>query len=152
MFSTASVCLFVSVCVFVSIFVRAITSERLNIGRSKLAVSDVVQKSRPSSKVKVKVKVIRDKKRKTGESFPLTMHGRAYALARQYAARSNRRYHCVPPGGDGLRRWKNQRMLSSSTKSHWFNAAGLVGLGHNAIMQHVLYNIERSANNQRHRS
>jgi len=40
------------------------------------------------------------KKRKTAESSPLTMHSRACAVARQYAARStqhaacgNRRYH-----------------------------------------------------------
>jgi len=31
---------------------------------------------------------------------------------RQHAARSNIRYHCVPPGGDGLRQWENQRILS----------------------------------------
>jgi len=56
MFSAASVCL--SVCVFASVlatvFVRTITSERLNVERSNLAVRYVVQKSRPSSKVKVK--------------------------------------------------------------------------------------------------
>jgi len=46
----------------------------------------------------------------------LTVHSRACAIARPYAARSNRRYHCVPPGGDGLCRWENQRMLSSCHK------------------------------------
>jgi len=45
----------------------------------------------------------------------MTMHSWACAVARPYAARSNRWYHCVPPGGDGLRRWENQRMLLSST-------------------------------------
>jgi len=35
------------------------------------------------------------------------------AVARPYAARSNRRYHCVPPGGGEVRRWEDQRMLSS---------------------------------------
>ena len=55
----------------------------------------------------------RTKKRKTAESSLLTMHSRACALARRYAARSNRRYHGVPLGGDGLRRWENQRTLSS---------------------------------------
>jgi len=45
-------CLFVSV--FVCLFVRAITSERLNIGRSNLAVRYIVQKSRLSSKLKFK--------------------------------------------------------------------------------------------------
>ena len=48
MFSAASVCL------FVCLFVRTITSERPNVGRSNLAVTYIVQKSRPSSKVKVK--------------------------------------------------------------------------------------------------
>jgi len=64
-----------------------------------------------------KVKVTRDKKRKTAESSPLTMRsiGRAPQPSRtQHASRINRRYHCVPPGADGLRRWENQRMLSSS--------------------------------------
>ena len=64
-----------------------------------------------------KVKVTKDKKRKTAESSPLTMHSRACVVARPYAARSNRRYHCVPPGGDGLRRWEDQGMLSSSSMS-----------------------------------
>jgi len=47
------------------------------------------------------------------------MHSRAFAVARPYAARgmqhaaTDDRYHCLPPGGDGLRRWENQRMLSS---------------------------------------
>jgi len=41
------------------------------------------------------------------------MHSRAYAVARPYAASSNRRYHCVAARGDGLRRWESQRMLSS---------------------------------------
>ena len=31
----------------------------------------------------------------------MTMHSRACAVARPYAAGSNRRYDCVPPGGDG---------------------------------------------------
>jgi len=71
MFSAASVCL----------FVRTINSERLNIGRSNLAVRYTVQKSRPNSKVMVKGQRLRSlgtKKRKTAESSPLTMHiGRA---------------------------------------------------------------------------
>jgi len=50
MFSAASVCLFVSV----YLFVRTITSERLNVGRSNLAIRYIVQKSRPSSKIEVK--------------------------------------------------------------------------------------------------
>jgi len=43
-----------------------------------LAVSYTVQKSGPSSKVKV----TRDRTQKTAESSPLTMHSRAYAVAR----------------------------------------------------------------------
>jgi len=39
---------------FVYQFVRTITCEGLNVGRSNLAVRYIVQKSRPSSKVKVK--------------------------------------------------------------------------------------------------
>jgi len=77
----------------VCLFVRTITSERLNVGPSNLAVRYNVQKSRKSSTVKVsgqrsKVKVTGDKKRNTAESSPLTMHSRASAVARPYAARS----------------------------------------------------------------
>jgi len=39
---------------FVSVFVRTITSERLNVRRSNLVVRYTVQKSSPNSKVKVK--------------------------------------------------------------------------------------------------
>jgi len=53
------------------------------------------------------------KKRKTAEPSPLTMHSRACAVARPYAASSNGRYHCVAARGYWLRRWENQRMLSS---------------------------------------
>jgi len=60
-----------------------------------------------------KAKVARDKKRKNAESSPLTMHSRACAVARPYAASSNGRYHCVAARGYWLRRWENQRMLSS---------------------------------------
>jgi len=81
MFSLASVCW------FVCLFVRTITSERLNVGQSNLTFSYTVQKSRPSSKVKVKGQNSRSpgaKKRKTAESSPLTMHSRACAVARPY--------------------------------------------------------------------
>jgi len=60
MFSVASVCLSVYVC----LFVRTITSERLNVGRSNLAVRYVVQKSHPSSKVKVEGQSYREQKMK----------------------------------------------------------------------------------------
>jgi len=42
------------------------------------------------------------------------MHSRACAVARQYAASSNGRYHCVASQGWGYAGGKNQRMLSSS--------------------------------------
>jgi len=59
-----------------------------------------------------KVKVTRDKNRKTAESSPLTVHSRACAVGRtQYAATDDT--IAWPPGGDGLRRWENQCMLSS---------------------------------------
>jgi len=96
--SRLTVDVFGGVCLFVSVFVRTITSERLNIGRSNFAVGYIVQKSRSSSKVKVKGQRSRSpgtKKRKTAESFLLTMHSRACAVARPYASCSNRRYHCV---------------------------------------------------------
>ena len=69
---------------FVCLFVRKIISEQLNIGRSDLAVMYVVQRSRPSSKVKVSGQRSRSpgtKKRKTAKLFPLTMHCRACAVA-----------------------------------------------------------------------
>jgi len=56
---------------FVSMFVCTITSKRLNVGRSNLTVRYIVQKSLPSSKVKVKVNVTRHKKRKTAEPSPV---------------------------------------------------------------------------------
>ena len=74
-------------CQFVSVFVCTITSERLNIGRSNLAVRYTVQKSPPSSKVKVKGQGHQGQK-KTAQSSPLTMHSRACAVARPYATRS----------------------------------------------------------------
>ena len=112
MFSAVSVCQFVCQCVCQ--FVCTITSERLNVGRSNLAVRYTVQKFRPNTKVKIKRQRHQgQKKRKTAESSPLTMHSRACIIARPYAACCNRRYHCVPPGGDGLRQWENQLMLSS---------------------------------------
>jgi len=50
---------------------------------------------------------------KTAESSPLTMHSKACAVARPYAACGNRWYHSVPPGGDGLPGGENHHMLSS---------------------------------------
>jgi len=70
MSSAASVCL--SVCVFVSMSVLTITPERLDVGRSNSAVRYTVQKSRPSSKVKVKGQGHQGQK--PAESSALTMH------------------------------------------------------------------------------
>jgi len=67
-------------------------------------------------KVKVKGQKSRSpdtKNRKTAESSQLTMHSRACAVARPYAASSNRRYHCVAARGWRLYLWENQRMLFS---------------------------------------
>jgi len=96
-------CSAASVCQCVSVFVHTITSEWLNVGWSNLSVRYIVQKSRPNSKVKV----TRDIKRKTAELSPLTVHSMVCAIAGPYAATA------WPPGGNGLRRWENQRMLSS---------------------------------------
>jgi len=61
-----------------------------------------------------KTKVIRDKKnKKPAETSPLTMHSRACAVAigrTQEAATVDT--IAWPPGGDGLRRRENERMLS----------------------------------------
>jgi len=54
-----------------------------------------------------KVKVTWDKNEK------LLSHPR-----RPYAANSSRRYHCVAARGDWLRRWENQRMLSSCESNY----------------------------------
>jgi len=64
-----------------------------------LAVSYIVQKFRPSLKDKVKGQGHQEQERNTAESSPLTMHTRACAVARPYAASSNRRYHCVAAPG-----------------------------------------------------
>jgi len=45
---------FGGVCSFITVFVRTITSERLNVGQSNLAARYTVQQSRPGSKIKVK--------------------------------------------------------------------------------------------------
>jgi len=89
MFSAASVCL--SVCLFV-------------------CPHDLARVRRSTSKVKV----TRDKKRKTGVNPTLTMHSRACAVARPYTPQAATDDTIAwPPWGDGLRRWENQRMLSS---------------------------------------
>ena len=58
------------------------------------------------------------KKRKTAESSSLTVHRTAYVVGRtQQAATDNT--IAWPPGCDGLRRWENQRILSSFSLSHF---------------------------------
>jgi len=88
---------FSGIYLFVIVFVRMRTSERLNVGRSNLSVRYTVQKSRLSSKVKGQGH--QGQKRKTSESSPLTMHSRVCAVARWYAASSNRWYHWVATWG-----------------------------------------------------
>jgi len=134
-FSVASVCL----------FVRMITSERLNVGWWNLGVRCIVQKSHPRSNVRVKGQGHRgQKKTKKMPSHPhwqMTVHGKATRALRTYTARSSRWLHCVATGGRGdgmtavhvdgglrvvfvgssprrawLRRWENQRMLSRWVK------------------------------------
>ena len=56
---------------------------------------------RPISPEFVKGQVTRDKKRKTAESSPLTMHSKACSTA-PYAARSSRLCHCAAAAGDSV--------------------------------------------------
>ena len=86
---------------FVSVFVRTITSERLNVERSNLAVRYVVQKSRPSSKVKVKGQGQQEQKTKNCWVIPTDNAQQGLHHRRYYAASSNRQYHCV-----AARRWR----------------------------------------------
>jgi len=76
----SAVDVFIGVWMFVCLFVRIITSERLNVGRWNLAVRCIVQKSHPSSNVKVKGQGHQGQKRrkKPDESSPLTMHSHAW--------------------------------------------------------------------------
>jgi len=56
----------------------------------------------------------RDKERRTAESSPLTVHSKACAVGGTQKAATDDTIPW-PPGGDRLRRWENQRMLSSSS-------------------------------------
>jgi len=56
-------------------------------------------------------------KQKTAEASPLTMHSRACAIGGTQQAATDDTI-AWPPGGDRLRRWENQRMLSSFTALH----------------------------------
>ena len=111
MFSAASVCL--SVCQYICPHDNFRTTKRRTTKLGGWVHCTKILPEFEGQGQRSKVKVTRDKKRKTAESSPLIMHSRACAVARPYAARSNTRYHCVPPGGDKLRRRENQRMLSS---------------------------------------
>jgi len=101
MFSAASVCQ------FVCLFVNMITGERLglNVGWWNVTVTCILQKSRPSSNVKVKGQGHRGQKtRKCGISFASHRLGRGPRVA-----------FCREPSSKALlRRWENQRTLSSS--------------------------------------
>jgi len=98
---------------FLSVFVRTITSERLNAGWRNLAVRCTVQKSRASSKAKVKCQGYQGQKWKKNcwviptDNVYYSVRRRPYAVADDAIA--------WPPRGDRLRRWENQRMLSSLT-------------------------------------
>ena len=70
----------------------------------------IVQKSHPS----FKVKVTRDKKKqKSAESSPLTVHSTTCAVGCMQQAATGDTI-VWPPRGDGLCRWENQHLLSSS--------------------------------------
>ena len=71
---------------------------------TKISPEFECQRQRP------KVKVTRDKKRKTAESSPLTMHSKACAVGGAQQAATDDTTAWLP-GGDRLRRWENQRML-----------------------------------------
>jgi len=91
MFSAASVCL--SLYQYVCPHDNFRTTKRRTI---KLGVLGTLYKNLAGVR-RSKVKLTGAKKNKT-ESSPLTLHSRACAIARPYAACSNRRYHCVLPG------------------------------------------------------
>jgi len=99
-----------SVCFFVSVFVRTITSDD-QTWRLGTSYKNLARVRRSRSKVKGQGHQ-GQKKRNTAESSPLTMHSKACAVGGTQQA-ANRRYHCVAARGDRLRRWENQRMLSS---------------------------------------
>jgi len=144
MFSAASVCLSVCVCVCQCVCPHdnSRTTKRRTIKLRGLVHCTKISSEFEGQDQRSKVKVTRDKKeRKAAESSPLTMHSRACAVARPHAARSNRRYHCVPPEGDGLRRWENQRMLSSyqheivgTRKERRQNENSISGISDNDLM------------------
>ena len=97
--------MWVFLAVSVCLFVRTIPSERLNIGWWNLAVRCVVQKSRPSSKVKVKGQGYQGQKNeKVRHFFSGAVLGGASCVIRQF-----------------LRRWENQRVLSSYAISYFIS-------------------------------
>ena len=65
-----------SVCQFVCLIVRTITSDRLNVGWWNWAVRCIVQKIAPEFEFGSQ-RLPGTKKRKTAESSPFTMHGKA---------------------------------------------------------------------------
>ena len=119
MFSAASVCL----------FVRTITSERLNVGRSNLAVRLGVHCTKISPEFKgrgqkTKIKVTRDKNNEKLLSHPhwqCTVRPAPYGGTQQAATGDT---IARPLGVDRLRRWENQRMRSSGLQC-FFRAAAV---------------------------
>ena len=100
------------VCQCVSVFVRTITSERLNVGRSNWRLGTlynnlaVIRMSR--SKVKGHGHQGQKKRKLLSHISPLTMHSRACVVGRTQQAATDDTT-AWPPGVDGLRRWENQR-------------------------------------------
>jgi len=85
------------VCLFVSLFVNTITSERLNTVWWNLAVRCIVQKSRSSSSVKIKGQ-------RSGSPGTKNQKVRHFVRESSFGAWSS---------ASSIRRWENQRMLSS---------------------------------------
>jgi len=110
---------FLSVC----LFVRTITSERLNIGRWNLVVRCIVQKSRPSSNVKVKDQRSRSPGTKKAKKMLSYLHWqcivRRRVRCRPYAACTSRWVHCVATQG-----WQ-----SAGSARSWRLACGFVQSG-----------------------
>jgi len=100
------------VCQYVCLLVRTIPSQQLNVGWWNLALRCTVRKSRPSLNVKVKGQGYQGQKTKNCWVIPIdTMHSKASAVGGTPQAATDDTI-AWPPGGDGLRRWENQRMLS----------------------------------------
>jgi len=115
MFSAVSVCL--SVCQFVCLFVGTLTAEWLNVGRWNLAVRCNVQKSRPSLNLGSKVKGQGYCAVRSGDQCtPIRCNrGRHYDVTASMTSHQSQIRQSTGFAIKRLRRWENQRMLSSFT-------------------------------------